>query len=77
MSSNQNCLQGIKCPQCGNEDRFLIAATVVADVTDGGADVASPLYGNGFEWDDKSMTRCPECDRDGPLADFRRDERPT
>ena len=68
---NKNCLEGIRCPQCGNEDRFMITADVVAEVTDEGAEVASPLYGNGFEWDDSSMTRCPECDRDGPLKEFR------
>ena len=68
---NDNCLEGVQCPQCGNEDRFMISANVVAEVTDEGAEVASPLYGNGFEWDDSSMTRCPECDRGGPLKDFR------
>jgi hypothetical protein len=71
--ANQNCLEGVRCPQCGNEDRFLIAANVTAEVTDDGADIASPLYGNGFEWDDESRTRCPECDRYGPIKEFRRD----
>jgi hypothetical protein len=65
--TNENCLAGIKCPKCGNEDRFLISATIVADVTDDGADVAE---GSDFHWDDASMTRCPDCDRDGPLAEF-------
>src|SRR5262245_8562268 len=68
---NDNCLEGIHCPQCGNEDRFMIAASIVAEVTDDGADVASPQSGNGFQWDDSSMTRCPNCDRAGPLKDFR------
>lgn len=66
--SNTNCLAGIKCPQCGNEERFLIFATVLMDVTDGGADNAD---GSDTHWDDASMTTCPECDRDGPLAEFR------
>jgi DNA-directed RNA polymerase subunit RPC12/RpoP len=69
--TNTNCLEGLRCPHCGNEDRLLIVATVVAEVTDDGADVASPQYGNGFEWDDDSNTRCPECDRAGPLSGFR------
>jgi hypothetical protein len=68
--ANENCLEGIRCPQCGNEERLIITANVVAEVTDDGAEVASSQYGNGFEWDDESMTRCPECDRDGPLKGF-------
>lgn len=69
--TNMNCLEGIACPQCGNEDRMMIAARVVADVTDEGADVAPSRYGNGFEWDDESHCRCPVCDRNGPLGAFR------
>jgi hypothetical protein len=65
--TNDNCLEGIKCPRCGNEERLLIVATILADVTDGGADVAD---GSDMHWDDASMTRCPECDADGPLRRF-------
>ena len=66
--TNENCLRGIECPKCGNEERFFIVATIVADVTDEGADTAK---GSDHHWDDGSMTRCPECDWDGPLATFR------
>jgi hypothetical protein len=66
--SNENCLRGIRCPKCGNEDRFFIVATILADVTDDGADIARHT---DMEWDDDSHTRCPDCDRDGPLAEFR------
>jgi hypothetical protein len=69
--TNNGCLEGIKCPSCGNEDRFIIAASVMAEVTDDGAELASPQYGNGFEWDDDSDCRCPECDLNGTLTDFR------
>lgn len=68
--ANENHLEGIKCPDCGQEDRFIIAASVKVEVTDDGADIASPFYGTGFEWDDDSYTRCPECDREGTLKDF-------
>ena len=64
---NDNCLEGIKCPNCGQEARLFIVSTILADVTDGGADIAD---GSDMHWDENSMTRCPECDRDGPLADF-------
>jgi hypothetical protein len=71
--TNNNCLEGIKCPQCGNEDRLLIVTTVLADVTDEGADIAE---GSDMHWDDASFARCPECDRDGPLREFRAVEIP-
>lgn len=69
--TNTNCLEGIRCPKCGQEERFLIVATVTAEVTDDGADIASPMYGNGFESDDESRSRCPDCDHEGLLAEFR------
>lgn len=67
---NENCLNGIQCPKCGNQDRFLIEAMVIAEVTDDGADLASPRDGNGFEWNDNSHCRCPECEHFGPLQMF-------
>lgn len=70
--TNTNCLENVCCPKCGQEDRFMIAANIIAEVTDDGADVASPIYGNGFEWDDDSNCRCPGCDFDGRLKDFRK-----
>ncbi len=48
----------------------MIAANIIAEVTDDGADVASPKYGNGFEWGEESYCRCPECDFEGKLKDF-------
>ena len=69
--TNENCLEGIKCPKCGNEDRFFIAATIIADVTDGGADVAK---NTDMEWDDDSHTRCPDCGEEGVLGGFRTEE---
>jgi hypothetical protein len=69
--TNSNCLENVCCPKCGQDDRFIIAASVFAEVTDDGADVASPKFGNGFEWDDESYCRCPECEFEGKLKDFR------
>ena len=63
----------IRCPECGNEDRFMIAANIMAEVTDDGAEMASPQYGNGFEWDEDSHCICPECDCAGPLKSFHYD----
>ena len=36
MSKNTNCLEGIKCPKCGNEDKFVISVVAHATVTDDG-----------------------------------------
>lgn len=66
--TNQNCLEGLRCPDCGNADRLRIVARVMADVTDDGAEMA---HGSQLDWDDDSLAVCPECDHDGPLAGFR------
>jgi hypothetical protein len=66
MTTNTNCLEGIKCPDCGNEDRFFIAGETVFTVTDDGTEDHGDIA-----WDDDSYTRCPECDREGALKDFK------
>lgn len=65
--TNDNCLENIRCPECGNEDRFFIVATILADVTDDGADVAEH---SDVEWDRSSEARCPDCGRAGEWASF-------
>jgi hypothetical protein len=64
--TNANCLENIKCPSCGNEESFRIAATTTATVTDDGIED----YGN-MEWDDDSYAECTQCHRHGTLKDFR------
>jgi hypothetical protein len=64
--ANTNCLEGIKCPACGNKDRFRIAATAIFTVTDDGTDD----YGD-VVWGDGSHAECPECGLHGTLKDFR------
>ncbi len=68
--SNANCLEGIACPGCGQSDRFFITAQITAEVTDAGADIAPSPRGD-VEWDDSSPATCPECNREGPLREFR------
>jgi hypothetical protein len=63
---NENCLEGIRCPDCGNEKAFYIQSTAVMYVTDDGAECRSDI-----EWDDHSHTHCPQCERSGALADFK------
>lgn len=62
---NENCLKGIRCPECGQEDVFKILGTAVFVVTDEGTD---EFY--EAEWDDTSTTRCPECNFVGAMRAF-------
>jgi hypothetical protein len=64
--TNANCLQDIKCPKCGGEDRFHIQALVTTLVTDDGAEAAD---GN-FEWDENSPIKCLQCNHTGRVRQF-------
>lgn len=63
--TNTNCLEGIRCPKCGQEDRFLIMGGAQFEVTDDGSEDVGD-----HEWDDQSSTRCPGCSHAAPLKDF-------
>jgi hypothetical protein len=63
--TNTNCLDNIKCPACGNEESFRIAATTIVTVTDDGTDDPGDM-----EWDDDSYAECTQCYRHGTLKDF-------
>lgn len=62
---NTNCLEGIKCPACGNEDSFRIAASCWVDVTDDGTSEATD-----FGWDDNSPIACLSCGTTGVVFMF-------
>jgi hypothetical protein len=64
--TNTNCLEGIKCPACGNEELFRIAATSMFTVTDDGTDDYADV-----QWDDDSYAECAECLRHGAVKDFK------
>jgi hypothetical protein len=66
MSRNINCLENIRCPECRHAAGFYIDASVLAFVTDDGAE---PANGN-FNWEDDSPITCPECDHSGTVRDF-------
>jgi hypothetical protein len=63
---NTNCLEGVACPKCKYEDRFLIVGTSTFTVTDAGTENHSDI-----EWDDDSSCTCPECGFSGKLGEFR------
>lgn len=53
--TNTNCLEGIRCPKCGNEDCIKIVALIPCFVTDEGSEAVGD-----HEWDDDSHAHCPE-----------------
>lgn len=67
--ANSNCLEGLSCPECGQEDRLNIAVTAWASVTDEGTEDFRSV-----EWDEESACGCPECGFSGKVSDFRRPE---
>jgi len=51
---NTNCLEGLACPKCKQEDTLRIVGEAVFEVTDDG----TYDYEN-VEWDDNSTCTCP------------------
>lgn len=68
--ANKNCLEGIKCPECGNEQSFRIDGRCTFRVTDDGSEAVGD-----HEWGDHDLTQCDSCDCSGPLRDFRIENR--
>lgn len=64
--ANINCLENVRCPKCGQEDRFLISALVQVEVTDEG----TQGQGTDYEWGNENSCTCPMCDHTGVLRDF-------
>jgi hypothetical protein len=65
-TNNTNCLEGVKCPKCGQEDAFKIEGSCIFTVTDDGTEDE----GNSHEWDDTNYCECPECGHHGTVGDF-------
>lgn len=62
---NTNCLEGFKCPSCGNEDGFYIAGSALFHVTDDGTSTYEEV-----EWEDDSFARCAKCGREADVSYF-------
>jgi hypothetical protein len=59
---------GLRCPECGQEDKFQIDATVTLTVV--GDDVSSEPDNT---WESSSFTVCLGCDHEGTAAEFSED----
>ncbi|HTU44889.1 MAG TPA: hypothetical protein VMF91_07495 [Bryobacteraceae bacterium] len=64
--TNTNCLANIRCPECLSEDEFYIEASVLAVVSDDGAEAAN----GDFYWEEQSTIRCSQCAHSGTVAEF-------
>jgi hypothetical protein len=64
--ANSNCLENVKCPQCGQEHAFEIVVSVLVRVTDDGTEDIGGDYG----WNRDSFCRCVGCGRTGALGEF-------
>ena len=63
---NTNCLEGMRCPDCGSYGPFEIAATITVEVSDEGTEDLSGGYG----WSAASFCRCNYCDHTGTVDTF-------
>ena len=69
---NTNCLEGLACPKCGNDERLIIQGESAFEVTDDGTGRHWDVY-----WDDSSHTVCPNrvCNFEGNLCEFREEQK--
>lgn len=64
--ANTNCLEGCRCPTCGNEASFRVVGSTCYLVTDDGTD-----FGADVEYDSQSAAFCTECDWQGRWGELR------
>ena len=64
-TKNTNCLQGLACPKCSNDNMLIITGMSEFEVYDNG----TASFGD-VAWDNDSHTECPECNFEGALKDF-------
>jgi hypothetical protein len=71
---NVNCLQGMRCPSCGDFGPFSIQVTQrgMVRVSDNGTDF---IDGN-VEWEDESECECLACRHTATVAEFRGEPKP-
>lgn len=64
---NENCLAGMRCPECGALEPYLIALFSWIEVVDEGTRFCE----DEERWTDDSECRCLTCDYSGQVRDFR------
>lgn len=61
----KNCLEGWRCPQCGNVEKFRIVGSALFTLTDEGLEDFENVH-----YDNNSLTYCRECNFVGTKHDF-------
>ena len=68
-NGNENCLQGLECPQCGNHKKLRICCQTFVEMTDMGSGEHEDL-----EYDSESWCMCPNCGHGETLGGFQIDD---
>ena len=66
---NENCLQNIKCPNCGSYERFAVLTQLVMEWTDDGSDWYK--HNSETEMVENGFMECLECHHTGVVEDFK------
>lgn len=61
---------GMRCPQCGDDSRIDVVASVNVRLTHDGTDADEAQGDCSHEWGDDSMATCNACDHVGTVKDF-------
>jgi hypothetical protein len=65
--SNNNVLDGMRCPNCASEEPFYIEVTMMVTVYDGGTEQSKH---SDTEWSDDAYAECVDCRWSGIVADL-------
>jgi Zn ribbon nucleic-acid-binding protein len=70
--SNINCLKGMRCPSCKNQDEILVRARMWVSLNDDGTDpyADSTSMCGDVDYDNDADARCPECGHEGALREW-------
>lgn len=71
-TKNDNCLAGMKCPNCGSLQPFYINAKACFKVCDEGT-----LDFTDVEWNASTFCVCVSCNHDGCVSDFTEEKHET
>ncbi len=66
--ANNNCLDGLRCPNCGSDEPFRIQVTQTVLMYDQGSE--DDDMGGHMEWDESSYCECHECNDGATVKDF-------
>lgn len=66
---NTNCLQDMRCPECGSYGPFWISVTILGTVLMSDAGTIEERI-DSTDWEDNDSCRCADCGYDGVAKDF-------